>query len=112
MPATLANTGERGLAEAHFEFVAENQTNNDFAAVAFRALAAGQSGRENVGRMRRILLPVDVVVIHAADHQRVGEGGGDGINLFPCADDRGGAASGSLVKDLQSNLDIVLLEAA
>src|SRR5579862_5517080 len=104
MPAALANPGERGLAEAHFEFVAKNKADDEFAAVALRALAAGQSDRENVGRMRRILLPVDVVVIHAADHQRVGEGRRDRINFPSCTDNRGGAPSGSLVEDLQSNL--------
>src|SRR5579884_3668183 len=112
MPASLANAGERGLAEAHFEFVAKNEADDELAAVALRALAAGQGRRENVRGMRRILLPVNVVVIHATNHQRVGEGRRDGINLFPCADDRGRPATGSFVEDLQSNFDVVLLKAA
>ena len=73
MPAAFANPGESRLAEPHLELVPEHEPNDQFFAITFRALAAGQRGGENVRRMRRVLLPVNVVVIHAADHQPVGQ---------------------------------------
>ena len=36
-----------------------------------RPLAARDRRRDDVGRVRRVLLPVDVVVVHHADHERV-----------------------------------------
>src|SRR5208337_232785 len=92
--------------------MAQNQTDNQFLAVALGALAAGQRRRKNVGGMRRILFPVDVVVIHAADHQGIGQRSGDGVYALARADNGGRTASRDLVEDLQGNLDVVLLVSA
>ena len=54
-------------------------------------LAARQRRRKNIRRMRRVLLPINVVVIHAADHQRVGQRRGDGIDPLAGANYRGRA---------------------
>ena len=87
MPAALANARECRFAEPHLEFVAEHQADDQFAAVAAGALAAGHRRRKDVRRMRRVLLPVNVVVVHAADHQRVGQRRRDRIHLLARADD-------------------------
>ncbi len=111
MPAALADSGKCGFAQAHFEFVAENEADDQLFAVAFGTFAAGHGRRKNVGRVRRVLLPVDVVVVHAADHQGVGEGRGDGVNFLPGADDGGGAASRDFFQDFERDDDVVLLVA-
>src|SRR5262245_55373817 len=73
MPPAFADSRKGRFAEAHFEFMAEHKANNEFLAIRLCALAAGHRGGEDVGGMRRILLPIDVVVVHAADHQRIRE---------------------------------------
>ncbi len=112
MPAAFADAGEGGFAETHFELVSEDEADDEFLAVALGAFASGHGGGEDVGWMRWILLPVDVVVVHAADHEGVGERRGDGVDLLAGADDGGGAAAGDLVQNLERDLDVVLLVAA
>jgi len=41
MPAALADAGECGFAQTHLELVAEHESDNQFLAVAFGALAQG-----------------------------------------------------------------------
>src|SRR5258708_26688815 len=67
VPDAFANSGKRRLTEAHLELVRENKSHDQLFAITFRPLATGQGGRENIRRMRRVLLPVNVVVVHAAD---------------------------------------------
>ena len=62
--------------------------------------------------MRRILLPVNIVVVHAADHQCVGQRGGDGIDALARANHRRRTAPGDLVEHFQRDLHIVLLVSA
>ena len=112
MPAAFANSGKRRLAEAHLELVSENESDDEFLAITPGALASGQGRGKNVGRMRRVLLPVDVVVVHAADHQRVGQRRGHGVDLLAGADHGGRAATGNFVEHLQRDLYIVLLVSA
>ena len=112
MPAALANARESRLAQAHLELVAEHQADDQLAAIAPRALAGGDRSRKDVGGMRRILLPVNVVVIHAADHQRVGQRRRDRIHLLAAADHGRLARSGDLVQHLERDCYIVLLISA
>jgi hypothetical protein len=64
--------------------VAQHKSNNQFLAVAAGALATRHRRRKNIGRMRRVLLPVNVVVIHAADHQAFASDAETGSIFNPC----------------------------
>ena len=112
MPPALANTGKSRFAQPHLEFMAEHDADDQLAAIASRTLAGRDCSRKNVGGMRRILLPVDVVVVHAADHQRIGERGRHRIHLLAAADQSCPAGPGDLVQHLECDLHIVLLIAA
>src|SRR5271154_2469686 len=71
MPAALADTRKRRLAQTHLEFVSQHKSNDQLLAVALGTLTTRHRCRKNIGWMRRILLPINVVVIHATDHQRI-----------------------------------------
>src|SRR5579871_6995137 len=62
VPSALANAGKSRFAEPHLELVAEHEPDNEFFAPAAGTLAASNCCRENIRWMRRILLPIDVVV--------------------------------------------------
>src|ERR1051326_9419846 len=91
--------------------MAEDHGDDQFFAVCLRALAASHRGGENVGGMRGVLLPVDVVVIHATDHQGIGKRGGNGVDAAAGTDDGGWATTCNFIENLEGNADIVLLVA-
>ncbi len=64
------------------------------------ALAAGQRRGDDVRGVRRVLLPVDVVVVHHPDHQRVERATPRPGPALAGADHRGRAAAGDLVEHL------------
>src|SRR5437660_11413766 len=109
MPAPFANSRKSRLAETHLEFMAEDETDDQLFSIAFGAFATGQGRRKNIRGMRWVLLPVNVVVLHAADHQGVGQGGGNGVNVLASADDGGGPRCGDLVYDALRNRGLVVL---
>src|SRR5579864_4860959 len=82
MPPALANPGKGRFAEPHLEFMAQHKSDNEFLAARLGAFAPCYRSGENVGRVRGILLPVDVVVVHATDHQRISQRCGDRVNTF------------------------------
>ena len=108
MPAALANARKRRLAQAHFEFVAQHKSNNQFLAIALGALTTRHRRRKDIGRMRRILLPVNVVVIHAADHQRIRQRRGNRIDLLARADHGRRPAPGNLLQHFERNHHVML----
>ena len=112
VPATLTDSRKRCFAEAHFKLVAQDKANNQFTPVAVFALAAGHGCGKDIGGVRRVLLPIDVVVVHAADHERVREGGRHRIDALAGADYCGWSRAGDFVEHLERNLDVVLLVAA
>src|SRR5579872_1630038 len=112
VPAAFANARESGLAEPHFEFVSQDNTHYEFVATRACAFAAGNRGGKNVGWMRRILLPINIVVIHAADHQRIRERRGNRINALTCPNDRRRTGRGGLIEHFESDLHVMLLKAA
>jgi len=97
VPAALADAGEGCLAEAHLEFMSQHQAHDQLSTVAAGALRAGYGGGEDIGRMGRILFPINVVVIHHPDHKGVGERGRDRVHLPALPDHDGGARPGELV---------------
>ncbi len=112
MPAAFANARESRLAEAHLEFMSQDEPDDQLLAIAFRALAAGQRRRKNVRRMRRVLLPVNVVVVHAADHQSIGQRSRDRVDAFAGTDHGRRTVSGDFVEHLERDLHVVLLISA
>ena len=112
MPAAFADPWERHLAEPTLEFMSEHQANDEFTAIRTAAFASSNRGRENVRRVRRVLLPVDVVVILAADHQRIRQRRRYGIDLVSCPDDRARPTPGNLVQNFQRKRHVMLLEPA
>src|SRR4029079_11740085 len=112
MPAAFSNAGKRRLAEAHLELVSQDQADNQLLATALRALAAAERRAKNVGWMRRVLLPVNVVVVHAADHQAIGQRGRDWVDALTRANYGRRTTSGDLVEHLERDLHVVLLESA
>ena len=109
VPSAFANAGEGGFAQPHLEFVAEHQADDQLASIAARALAAGDCGGKNVGWVRGVLLPVDVVVVHAADHQSVGQRRRNGIHPLAAGDDGGLAWAGNFAQHFQRDADVMLL---
>src|SRR5438270_5350475 len=112
VPSALADARECRLTKAHLKFVPQHQTDDQFFSVAAGAFAAGQSRRENVGGMRWILLPIDVVVIHAADHQRIGQRCRDRIDTLAGADYSRRPVSCNFVENCKRDPYVVLQVAA
>ena len=112
MPAALANPWERRFAQPHLELMPEHEPDNQLLAVALGALAAGHRGRENIRRMRRILLPINVVVIHAADHERIRQRRRDRINPLACANYRCRSAARDLPQHFERDDYVMLLISA
>src|SRR5437870_12519790 len=112
MPTTLANSRKRRLTEAHFKFVAQNESYDQLAAIALRAFTAGHRRRKDIRWVRWVLFPIDVGVIHAANHQCIGKRGRDWINLFSPADHGRWLATRDFIDHLELDLDVVLLISA
>ncbi len=112
MPTTLADSRKSCFAETLLEFMTQHQTDDQFAAIASGPLTTGNGCGKDVGRMRGILLPIDVVVVHAADHQRIRERGGYRVHLFARSDNCRIAATCNLVEHFECDGDVVLLIAA
>jgi hypothetical protein len=109
MPSALANPREGRFAQAHLKFVAEHQANNQFLPVPAGTFTARNRRRKNVRRMRWVLFPVDVVVIHTPDHQRIGERCRNRIDAPPAPDYGCESDRRNLVENVQRDLHIVLL---
>jgi len=108
VPSALADAGECGLTQAHLEFVPKYKTDDQFSRIAAGAFAARQRCRKDVGGMGWILLPIDVVVIHAADHQRICQGRRDRVNMLAGADYCRRPVSCNFVENCKRDLHIVL----
>src|SRR5215467_4738810 len=108
VPAALANSGEGRFAQAHFEFMAENHPHDQFLPVAASALAGGHRRWKYVGWMGWVLLPVNIVVVHAADHQRIRQRGRHRIHLLTAADHSRWPAPGDFIQNFESDDHVVL----
>ncbi len=82
VPADLADAREAHLAQPLLELVGQSDPDQKIAARPAGALGGGHGGRDDVRRVRRILLPVDVVVVHHPDHERVEQRCRHGIPAF------------------------------
>ncbi len=100
MPAALADARPGDVAQPLREVPAHDQRRQQLAAVQAPELGEDERAGRQVGRVRGVLLPIDVVVIQRPGHQRVEQAGGDGVHLFAAADDgaRAGLVEGAVVR--------------
>ena len=68
MPAVLAHTRLSNFAKAHFDFVGDDGRENQIFAAEPFAFTQRERSSDEVAGMTRIRFPIDVVVIHRADH--------------------------------------------
>ena len=108
MPAPLPDAGKGGFTQTHFELVAQDDPHDEVLARAPGSLPAGQRRRDDVRRVRGILLPVDVVVVHDPHHERVGQGRRHGIGLLAAAQDGRRARARDLTQYVQGDEGILL----
>ena len=113
MPAVFAHTRPADFAKTHFNFVGDDGGENQILAAQSFAFAQRQRRGDEIARMTRIGFPINVVVIHRADHVAIEKRRIDGIGL-EAGNERGGfavaAAHGAIM--FQQNLRVFLLAAA
>ena len=94
MPAVFAHARPPDFAKAHFDFVGDDRGENQIFAAQTFAFTERQRRSDEIARMTRIGLPIDVVVIHRADHvavekrriDRIGlEAGDEAVVALPSA---------------------------
>ena len=71
MPAIFAHTWPANFAKTHFDFVGDDGGENQILAAQPFAFAECQRRGDEIARMTRIGFPINVVVIHRADHVAV-----------------------------------------
>ena len=68
MPPIFAHAGPAHFAKTHFNLVGNDRCENQILAAETFALAQRQRRRDEIAGMTWIGLPIDVVVIHGANH--------------------------------------------
>ncbi len=68
MPAVFAHARTSDFAKAHFNFVGDNRSENQIFAAESFAFAERQRRSNQIARMTRVCFPIDIVVVHGADH--------------------------------------------
>ena len=99
VPAALPDPGDGELAEAHLDLVGQHDPEDEVAPGEALPLAEGARGRDDVARVRRVGLPVDVVVVHRPDHEGVQEGRVDRLGLH-ARDPDGALGARALLRDI------------
>ena len=114
MPAVLAHTGSPDFAKAHFNFVGDDRRQNQiFAAESFAFTERERRGDE-IARVTRVRFPINVVVIHRANHVAVQKCRIDRIG-FETGDERrgfapaGGGTGGHRAVVFQQYFRVILL---
>ncbi len=102
VPAALADSREGCFAQAHLELMPQNDTDDQILPAPTLTLTAGECRWDDIGWVGRILLPVDIVVVHHPDHEGIGQGGRDDVHLFAAPDHRGRPLPGDFVQHLES----------
>ena len=85
MPAVFANARPPDFAKPHLDFVGDDRRENQIFAAQSFAFAERQRRGDEIARVTRIGLPINVVVIHRADH----------VAIQKCRIDRVGFESGN-----------------
>jgi hypothetical protein len=112
MPAVFTDARPAHFAETHLNFVGDDRGENQILTAQTLAFAQGQRSGDQIARMTGIGLPINVVVIHRADHVAVQKRRIHRIGL-ETGDERGGAsvAAAHRAVVLQQNLGVILLTA-
>ena len=112
MPAVFAHPWPADLAETHFNLVGDDGRKNQILAAQPFTLAKRERRGDQIARMTRIGLPIDVVVIHRADHVTVDKRRIDRISLEP-GDESGRRAVAAAHRPVmfQQYLGVILLTA-
>ena len=84
-----ANSRPADFAKPHLDFVGDDRAEKQIFAAQSFAFAECQRRGDEIARMARIGFPIDVVVIHRADHVAIHECCVDGIG-FEAGNERGG----------------------
>jgi len=110
MPPDFAHAGCGGQTETHLELVADQDPDEEILAAAPLVLGRSQRCRDDVRRVRRILLPVDVVVIHRPDQEGVHQRGVPEVRHRAVADDRRLLSPAERLHKLISLLHVLVVE--
>ena len=81
MPTVFANAWQSKFTKSHFDFVCDDRRENKFSPAESVCLAQCKWRSDEITWMAGVGLPIDVVVIHRADHVSVEEGRIHGIRL-------------------------------
>ena len=113
MPAVFAHARPADFAKPHLDFVGDDGGENQILAAESFAFAECQRRSDEIAWMTRVGLPIDVVVIHRADHVAVQKRRIHRIGL-EAGNKRGGSAiaAGHRAIMLEQNLGVILLAAA
>ena len=112
VPAALADSGKGGLAKPHLELVGQDDGDDQVFAVPCGALTASDGGRDDVGGVARVLLPVDIVVVHDSDHQGVGQRSRNDVCLFAAPENGRRPFAAGLLQHLEGDQRVFLAVAA
>src|SRR5712692_2386271 len=123
MPTIFAHAWPTDFAKAHFNFVGDDCGKNQILSTQAFTFTECERRSDEIARMTRVGFPIDVVVIHGADHVAVQKCGINRVGL-EAGDERGGAAvaaalatgrvrrGGHRTVMLQQNLRVILLTAS
>ena len=103
------------LAKPHLDFVGDDRREDQIFAGEILAFAQRQRPGDDVARMARVGLPVDIVVVHRADHVRIHERRVDGVGLEAGNERRARPdrrIAGHLAMVVEQDLRVLLLAAA
>ena len=81
MPAVFAHARSPDFAETHFNFVSDNGGENQILAAQTFAFTQRQRRGDEIARMTWIGFPINVVVIHRANHVAVEKRGIDRVSF-------------------------------
>jgi len=87
MPPHLTDPGVGSEAEPHLELVGEDNPHEEVLPSEAAHLSRGQRGGDEVRGVRRVLLPVDVVVVEGPNEEGVHERGEGEVGTGPVAKD-------------------------
>src|SRR6266481_4817358 len=113
MPAIFAHTRPSDFTKAHFNFVGDDSGENQILAAETLAFTQCQWRGDEIAGVTWICFPIDVVVIHGADHVPIEKGGIDRIGLKAGHQNSSAAiATAHRAVVFQQNPSVILLTAA